>query len=211
MIGAAGVSAGQSGRSQIAKRLEPGAENRAHGFVALQVDAANLARAVVEVEIGRELIVGRFERDRSLLSLLPLLPLLSLLSPRSARSLARGVMHVDVGARADKPLLFAAPQPDAYRPARLDAQRLNDADDLHRDSRSRAVVRGAGSRMPRIEMSPDHHDLVFEIRAGNFGDHVVAHQILVVKLRIELYFEFDRDAFGLHTHQALVMLSAQRR
>src|SRR4029434_1988118 len=69
VIGPAGVPAGQRSRPQVTERFEPGAEDRAHGLVALQIDAANLARPVVEVEIGRELLVSRFERDRRLFAL----------------------------------------------------------------------------------------------------------------------------------------------
>src|SRR5262249_24601703 len=150
--------------------LKPGAEDRTYGLVALQVDAANLARAVVEVEIGRELLVSGFDRDRSRRS--PRRP--ARRATRRPWNWARGVMLVDVSARSDQSLLFAAPQSDADRAARLDAERLNDPHDLHRDSRSRAIVRGAGSRMPRIEMAADHHDLVLQIGAGDFGDHIVA-------------------------------------
>src|SRR5262249_20640569 len=158
------------------------AEDRTHGLVALKVDAANLASAVVEVEIGRELFVSGFERERAWRS------------PRRAPlrpwGWARGVMFFNVSARADQSLLFAAPESDPDCAGRLDAERLNDPHDLHRDSRSRAVVRGAGSRMPRIEMAADHHDLVLQIGAGDFSDHVVAHQILILELRGDLHFEF---------------------
>ena len=60
-------------------------------------------------------------------------------------------------------------------------------------------------------MATDHHDLVFEVGAGNFGDHVVTHQILVMKFRGDLNFEFYRDAFGHHPHDAVVMLGGERR
>src|SRR5262249_467631 len=107
VIGAAGIAAGQRRRPQIAEGLKPGAEDRTYGLVALQVDAANLARPVVEVEIGRELLVSRFDRDRSRRS-----PRRSPLRPWNR---ARGVMLFDVGARADQSLLFAPPQSDADR------------------------------------------------------------------------------------------------
>src|SRR5262249_45594975 len=137
VVGAAGVAAGQRRRPQIAERFKPGAEDRTHRLVALKVDAANLASAVVEVEIGRELFVSGFERERAWRS------------PRRAPlrpwGWARGVMFFNVSARADQSLLFAAPESDPDCAARLDAERLNDPHDLHRDSRSRAVVRGAAS------------------------------------------------------------------
>ena len=45
--------------------LQPGFEDRADRFVPLQEDAADLAGAVVEVEVARQLCMLRFERHRS--------------------------------------------------------------------------------------------------------------------------------------------------
>ena len=55
VVGAAGVGDRQGGGAHLAERLEPLAEDRPDGLVALHVDAADLAGAVIEVEIGREL------------------------------------------------------------------------------------------------------------------------------------------------------------
>ena len=92
VIGAAGIAdrhAWSTPRSL--ERREPRFEDRPHRVVALQVDAADLAAAVVEVEVAGELGVLRLELHR----------------------LRVGEMLLHVGARAEAALLLAAPQPDA--------------------------------------------------------------------------------------------------
>jgi hypothetical protein len=62
VVGAARAADRDRAGSQVGERLEPLFEDRAHAIVALQVDAANPARSVVDVEIARELCVLRLER-----------------------------------------------------------------------------------------------------------------------------------------------------
>src|SRR6185503_21092682 len=57
VIGAAGVADGQRGHADAAERLHPLAEDRGDGVVLLQVDAADRAGAVVDVEVAGELRV----------------------------------------------------------------------------------------------------------------------------------------------------------
>ena len=59
VVGAAGVANRNSTRSEIFQRGEPLLEDRPHHFIALQVDAANTARAIVDIEVSREFIVLR--------------------------------------------------------------------------------------------------------------------------------------------------------
>ena len=52
MIGAAGVGEGEGFGAEVAQRLQPAAKQRAHLFVAVNIDAADFAGAVVEIEVG---------------------------------------------------------------------------------------------------------------------------------------------------------------
>ena len=59
MVRAAGVLDGDGGRTLVAEGRQPGFKQRAHRIVPLQVDAANLAAAVIQIEVARELGVVR--------------------------------------------------------------------------------------------------------------------------------------------------------
>ena len=50
MVGAGGVRGGDSLSGEVPEGFEPPPEERAEGFVALQIDAADSAGAVVQVE-----------------------------------------------------------------------------------------------------------------------------------------------------------------
>ena len=76
------------------------------------------------------------------------------------RVLERAEVLLHVGLRAEQALLFAAPQRQANRPARLDADRLQDADRLHHHRAADGVVGRAGRRVPRVEVTAEHHDLL---------------------------------------------------
>ncbi len=60
VIGAAGVAHGEGGDAQVLQRLNPLLEDRRDGGITLQVDAANLAAAVVEVEVAGNLLRSGF-------------------------------------------------------------------------------------------------------------------------------------------------------
>src|SRR5262249_62151646 len=47
----------------VFERSEPRSEDRSHFFIALHVNSADLARAVVEVEVAGELLVIRFQLE----------------------------------------------------------------------------------------------------------------------------------------------------
>ena len=66
VVCAAGVAQRQRRSAQIVERRQPCAEDRARGLVALQINAADLAGAIVQVEIDRELLVLGFGDDRPL-------------------------------------------------------------------------------------------------------------------------------------------------
>src|SRR5436305_4626958 len=129
MVGAARVRERQSLRAEVCERREPTAEERAHRVVALHVDAAYSARAVVEVEVGGELFVLRLRREararrgawrglRRRLSL-PRLGGGRRWSGRGLRRLKFSEVLFDVRVRAEESFLLAAPQSDANRASRL--------------------------------------------------------------------------------------------
>src|SRR5437762_2838842 len=57
MIGASSDRGRKRGRSQVAEGFEPLAEQRAHGLIALEVDATNFSGPVVEVEVGGHAVI----------------------------------------------------------------------------------------------------------------------------------------------------------
>ena len=59
MVSAAGVAHGESGHAEIFERTHPGFEDGGNGLVLLQVDAANLSGAVVDVEVGGDSSLAR--------------------------------------------------------------------------------------------------------------------------------------------------------
>ncbi len=73
--------------------------------------------------------------------------------------------------------------------------RFQDANGFHHDDGSGAVVGGAGAGVPGIEVSAEHDDFIFLVGAGNFGDGVVLHGVIVVEGVGDV--QFERDVFLL--------------
>ena len=129
--------------------------------------AARAAGAAVDVEVGRELCkrrLGLFE---------------------GAELLA------NVRLRAEQTLLFPAPQRDANRPPRLDADRHQDPRRFHHHGTTNGVVGRTSGGVPRIEMAAEHHDLVGLVAARDLGDDVVARSSLRVRPVDDVEFELD--------------------
>ncbi len=105
------------------------------------------------------------------------------------RARAEVLLHVEL--RAEQALLFARPQADANRAARLGVDSFQNAHGFHHHDGSRSVVGGAGTGVPRVEMGADHHDFVFLVGAGNFGDGVVLHGVVVVEGVRDVQLDFD--------------------
>src|SRR5450759_2990295 len=80
---------------------------------------------------------------------------------------------LDVGQRSEQPFFLAAPEGDADRAPRLDAERLEDARRFHHDGAAHGVIGRAGRHVPGIEVAPEHDDLVLLVAAGNLRDRVV--------------------------------------
>src|ERR1051325_7933467 len=119
---------------QVLERLEHVAHDRRRRRRAEDARAARTAGAAVDVEIRverREFGLRRFERSEVLL-------------------------HVRL--RSEQPFFLAAPQGDADRPARRDAQRLQDPRSLHHHRAADRVVGRAGRGLPRVEMAAEHQD-----------------------------------------------------
>ena len=119
----------------------------------------------------------------------------------------------EVTVKPEQAFFFAAPQADADGAAGLDVQGFQDANGLHHDNRSGAVIGGSGAGVPGVKMRTEHHDLVFLvfIRAGNFGDGVVLHWIIVVKGVIDVQFQGDVFVLLQQSSDARPMLNRHNK
>ena len=160
MIRSARVAHGQGRHTEIFERLHPGFENRRDRFILLKVDAANLARPVVHVEVGGNLRLLRLDADRT-----------SLTAQQRGHPFHEGIVHrrtraevlLHIVLRSQQALLFPAPQPDANGAPRLDIERLQYTNGFHHHDRSSAIVGRARARVPRIQMRAEHHNFVFSV------------------------------------------------
>src|SRR5215213_5590670 len=64
VVRTAGVCDRERGCAQISERRKPLPKERTNRFVALQVNATNLARAVIEIVVGTQLLVFGFPDER---------------------------------------------------------------------------------------------------------------------------------------------------
>src|SRR6267143_3670724 len=111
MIGAAGVCYRQRRGALIAERHQPLAKERADIFITLQINAANLTCAIVQIEVDVKLIVLSFSYKFGGSGGLAVGS-----SRRNNTRIARfhfSKMFGNVSSRAQQPLLFAGPQTDA--------------------------------------------------------------------------------------------------
>src|SRR3990172_6922509 len=148
MVGAAGIRECQRLRGWIVVGVQPCAKVRTRGFISLHVDASYFSRAVVVVEVHRQLLKSFLLLDRSA-------------APHHRTqeiAILLGKVLCDVCPRAKKALLLAAPQSDADRPAGYQTQLLNDPDRLEAHGRSGRVVCSTRSCVPRVKMRTDHDD-----------------------------------------------------
>ena len=184
MIRSARVSNAERGHSEIPEWLHPRLKYGRHGFVALQVYTSNGTGTVVHIEISGEFRVVGLQ----------------------FHILAIGKMLRDVSARAEKAFLFTSPEAQSNRPAHFEAGRLQDAKCFHHHGRSGGIVCCACSRVPGVEVRPDHHEFVRLIRPRNFGYDVERVQVLVVELVLDVHFKTDRDFLFDHPPDASVVL-----
>ena len=147
------------------QRRHPLLEDRAHGHVALQPDAADRAGAVVRVEVGRHLRVFRLQRHR-------------LGDRRNAPARTRASR---AGPAPRRPRARCGSCAAASRRPLQNPHRLH-----HRRAAGR-VVGGARGVRCRIEVRAEHHDFGGEIGARNLRDRVEAVHIgFIVELRLHV-------------------------
>ena len=152
------------------------------------MNAANLAGAIVHIEIGGDLRLFRLHRD------------LAGFAPQQGRHTfhcriihgrTRTEMMLHVTLRPEQAFFFAAPQTDADGAAGFDVERFQDANRFHHHNGSRAIVGGSRPGVPGIEVCAQHDDFIFLVGAGNFGDDVVLHGVIVVESIGDVQFEGD--------------------
>ena len=99
-----------------------------------------------------------------------------------------------VALRTEQTLLFAGPEGDANGAARLDVERLQDADGFHGHDGAGAIVGGAGAGDPAVEVTAHHHHLFLEPRvgSGDLGHGVECVFVLAGDLRLDVDFHADR-------------------
>src|SRR6059058_1334059 len=187
VIGAAGVADGERVHAEVVERLHPGGEDGGHHFIALEIDAADFAGAIVNVVVGVEL--GMFRRRLHYFGI--------------------GEMLLDVGAGAEQALFFAGPEADANGAAHLEASGLENADGFEHDAGACAIVGGTGATMPGIEVRAEHDDLVGFgfVRAGNLADDVEGIEIVVVELVLDIELHGDLHFLIEHSIDAAVVFA----
>src|SRR5205814_10369956 len=117
--------------TEALQRFEPCIEEWARRFLVLQEPAVNRPRAVVDVEVHIELVA----------------------SPGVDIA---GQMLLDPRPRSQQPLLFPAPQRDANGPAWPRTDGFEYPHRLHYRSRAVSVVGGPYTRVPGVEVPPNH-------------------------------------------------------
>ena len=99
MVRSSRVGDGQRLHADVLERTHPGIEDRCDGRVPLLVHSANLAGAVVQIEVSGELrVLGHRVQ---------------------AGAVAGGKVLLDVGARTEQSLLLSRPEADADGSPRL--------------------------------------------------------------------------------------------
>ena len=117
-------------------------------------------------------------------------------------------MLFDISLRAEQSLFFAAPERDADRPARFDAERFSESRGFHHHRTADRIVGRAGRGVPRIEMPAEHDHFVFFVGAGDFADRVVRGRAFGKDAIDDVEFELDRRAVGQNARDAAEILIA---
>src|SRR5258706_14082914 len=112
----------------------------------------------------------------------------------------------DIAVRAEETFLLAAPESDADRSLRGDADRFQNAHRLHGYDRPRAVVGRARAAGPGVEMAAGHDALALLVGAGDLGDRVVGVLVLIVVRRLAVHLEGDVLPLSGEARQAVELL-----
>ncbi len=164
VICAAGVADRNGPGAHVFEGFEPGFEDGAHHVVALQVDAADFAGAVVVVEIAGEF--GVFSGELH------------------GFGIAEVFLHVS--ARAEQAFFFTTPQRDADGAVEREVRGFESADGFDHDSAAGGVICCSGATVPGIEVRAEHDDFIFVLAgAGNFADDVEAIGICCRRYRYQ--------------------------
>ena len=205
VVGAAGLAGGHRAGAHAVERREPFLQQRNRADVVLGIDAADLADAVVEVEIGLEVVVPRLLLDRERPR--PLGEIVERAEPGIDRAVRQVLL--DIGGRAHDRLLLAAPQREADRPPGLHAEALDDPRSLdHHHARYPVVGRPVGGD-PAIEVAAGHDVAGLWIAARDVGDEVVGGQVPVAGSRGDLEADDRRLAGRLEPRQPAIVLGAE--
>jgi hypothetical protein len=191
MVRAACVAHRERCHAEIFQGRYPLRKDGSNGGIPLQVDATNLARSIVNVEVAGDEFLLRLEFERAGIAAHELRQR-ELIGCRGNRRGSKMLLYVAL--RAKESLFFAGPQGDANGAARLDVKRLQNAHRFHGNDGAGAVVGGSGAGDPAVEMAAQHHDLVFQLRvgAGNLSDGIKS----VLVLAGEFGFDIDLDTDG---------------
>ena len=195
MIGAASVGDGNRVHAHGLEGLHPFLEDRPGRFVPLQINAAEFAAAVVNVEVnGKFILSGLLE------------------FPRAGFGVATAEVVCDVSARTKQAFFLTGPQSDADGAAHPHSGSFQDAHYFEHHGRADAVVGGARAGVPGIEVAADHNNLVSEpaVRAGNFADDIERFPTVVVEeLVLDVEFDGDRNISLQRAVNAVVMLGGK--
>ena len=195
VIGAASVAIRDRGYAQVFEWGNPLRKNRRNGRVALRIDAADLARAVIHIEVGGNEFLLRLHCQwaRGSAHELRQLHLIG-----RSRGGCRPEVNRTIALGTEDAFFFACPQCDADGAARFHVQRLENAHRLHGHHGSSTIVRSACSRNPAIQMASHHHHLLLElgVSAGDFGNRVESVLVLAGNLGVDI---------DLHTCRRMVL------
>src|ERR1700724_2649843 len=86
-------------------------------------------------------------------------------------------MDLCVGVASRSPSLFVHPGDNPDCPLRAQVKHLKKFRRFHGNDHASAIVDGTGAEIPRVEMSGDHHDLLWMFAALQIGDHIVAGNV----------------------------------
>src|SRR3569833_3075559 len=192
VIGRAG-GLGHYGRgAQTLKWREPFTENRQDGKVAFSVDAAELARSVIDIEVARELLVSgqgvhRIGVDAKVRT--------ECGDRRVARRRPLGQVLSNVGARAEQSLLLTGPEHEADGSFGLHTKTGENACGLEHDGAARAVIGSSIASYPTVEMRAGHDDAGPRLSARQVAKDVVGTVVGVLEVHPAVDLQADLAHF----------------
>src|SRR5579872_3630688 len=114
-------------------------------------------------------------------------------------------MLIDVVERAEQTLFLARPQGETDRAPRPNSKLANDPRRLHDDKASRAIVSGAVTRDPAVEVCAGHNVASLRVRSRNVGNDVVGAVIVVEPTYLVIDFQHWIIAHFCHAGDAAII------